>query len=162
MDVVQAITLAVAVSALGLSVLNTYVQWQTYRRDKADIRVEVAYGFFGYDNPDGSRRAGDIHVSITATNVGRQPAGVNSMGFDTLDGRVIPLTEVYPGHTMPAVLQPGEHRAMWVVRDQLDGSLREEKTALSSAHVSGPGRQRWASKELGGLAGLGASRPRDG
>jgi hypothetical protein len=154
-DTVQLVTLVIALAGLGLGVVNSYVQWQTYRRDKADVKVDIAWGFMGYSMPGGSRRAGPTRVMVTATNVGRLPAGVTWMGLDLADGRRIALEHVEEGQTMTGVLQPGEHVTMWIDKDQLDRSLIEERTRLRGAFASGPAGQRWMTKKLGGIGALG-------
>lgn len=148
-------TLFIAVVALGLSVTNSYVQWQAYRRDRVDVLVDVSWAMPTYTMPDGSVRVGDGRVAVTATNVGRQPAVVNGMGFDTTDGHSIALTEAQPGDVLPAVLQPGEHREMWVQSDELERVLQENHARLKSANVHGPGGQRWEATKLGGISKLG-------
>lgn len=139
-------TLLIALVALGLGVVNAYVQWQTYRRSRVAVHVEAAFNFVP--------NTGGKYVAITATNVGGQPVGVSSMSFETTDGRRVPLLLMQPGCAM-GVLQPGEHTGMWAAFDELDQSLRMERTRLRAVVVSGPGGRTWRLDDLGGIASLG-------
>jgi hypothetical protein len=116
MDIVQAATLIIALVALGLSILNSYIQWQIYRsgqrRDKPAIQVDVNWATPTFDMPDGSIRLGETYVTVTATNPGLRPVGVNRMGLDTADGRTIPLTQ---GGARPC--HPGRARSWGAAHD---------------------------------------------
>ena len=142
----ETLTLLIALVALGLGVLNSYTQWQTYRRSRLSVHVEVSW--MGVPH-------GGTFVAVTATNTGGQPVGITSMSFETADGRTVPLMLTQPGCAMPATLQPGEHTAMWAESEELGRSLREERTRLVAAVVSGPGGRRWRLDRLGKIGELG-------
>jgi hypothetical protein len=38
----QIATLVIALVTLRLGIVNTYVEWRTYRRDKTDMNVDVS------------------------------------------------------------------------------------------------------------------------
>ena len=164
MDAVQVITLAIAILGAALGVVNAYVQWRTYRKDRPELNVETTWSIPTY-GPGTGTRLGPSMIMTTASNTGRHPVGVTGMQLELSDGRSAPFTETVPGCKMPVVLSPGEHTAMWIEADPLAQALRESHVRLARAVVHGPGSQRWVQNDLKGVATLGsdpiAREPRD-
>jgi len=154
MDTVQTITLAIAVAGLALGGLNTYVQWKTFRSDRPALEVVATWALPVYNTPSG-RQVGASMVQATATNTGRQPIGVTGLALGVTGDRTIPFEHVVPGCTVPVVLQPGEHTAMWMELDPLEQSLREERAKIVSVIANGPGSQKWVNRKVSGIGVIG-------
>ena len=117
-------TLVIAVVGLVLSAIAITVQIVTWRFEGPRVKVEVGFGF-----PFRGRGTGDLHLTVTARNLGRAPVEINSWGFDLGKELTGVITRSGPGlyAAAPHTLNGG-HQAMFLVPRELPGRAAEGRS----------------------------------
>jgi hypothetical protein len=160
---VAALGLIIAVAGLTLSLLNSAVQLQAYRRDRAAVTIRISETIGpGRATPDGvvGPRIGPAiqYLSVVATNSGRQPVGITSIALLAtpawharyprrwrrirLAGLEIPLRPA-TGYHLPATLQPAEHLVAFVELEVADARIRLEHAHGARVVAYSPDGRVW-------------------
>lgn len=141
---IDLVTLAIAIGAFivgaGGLVLGILAESRHRREERPQLRLRcesaLPIGIPSYEDHS-------YFLALTVTNVGKLPAGVSGIGLVLSDRRTVPAFEPPHGAPgLPAVLQTGESRTMWLEVAGLRGRLREEGVRLDEmfANLSDGGR----------------------
>jgi len=110
------------ISVIASIILGTI----TLLRDRASIKVKISHGFLVY----GPNLGEDLYIFIEASNKGRRPVTLTSVGFELKNGHNIVFTK---SRELPKELTEGKSYQEWVSKKEIGRDCQKLKTSIRYA-----------------------------
>jgi len=110
------------ISVIASAILGTI----TLLRDRASIKIKISHGFLVH----GPNLSDDLYIFIEASNKGRRPVTLTSVGFKLKNGNNIVFTEP---RELPKELTEGKSYQEWVNKKAIEEDCQKLKTTIRYA-----------------------------
>jgi len=98
----------------------------TLLRDRASIKIEISHGFLLY----GPSPSENLYIFIEASNKGRRPVTLTSVGFKLKNGHNIVFTK---SRELPKELTEGKSYQELVIKKEIERDCQKLKTSIKYA-----------------------------